>query len=433
LLRLCVTKGVTMKAEFRVTYFLWVARKDKDGLAPVYIRSKQNAKEAIPFNTDVKMHPQQWDKKRNEPKNKPARLLELETKLKATYRDLAAQGLRPNLNDLVANMDGYKKPTTLSVVAWCEDYQLANYSAGMRKAVGTLKTNIQGFQPGLTFDRINKQTLRSFFDYLTRKSVANNSQRKRLTSLVNVAQHANVDIPDLTNYKLPYSTKNAFKVRLTWQEVEAVMQTPVASAIEEAAKEVFLLACFSGLRISDILTIQKGELHNYHYSRIQTKSKKPVLITLHKYNVERFRKFHASGVHYSRQRLSDALKDVLRRAGTLKPEPLRQDWAILRGGSFAPSLTKQVTKYVQIGTQHEELTTLKYKEISFHSGRRFYARLLNDLGLGEEIARDELGHSYRSVTELYAGSQEHVHRVARVRKAFEGLEERMQVLATLQA
>jgi integrase len=404
-----------MKADFTITYFLWAGRKDKKGLAPLYLSSRQNTTKLIRYNTGVKILPGQWSKSKREPKNKPAALLELETKLKATYRDLARQGHVPTLTDLLQHAGDRRRPSGSSIAAWCEDYTKAAYSAGMKKAVQTLKTNIEGFNPALTFDQLNKPRLRAFFEHLTAQGVANNSQRKRLTSLVNVANHANISPPDLHAYKLPYATKNAFKQRLTWPEVKATLDTAALSAIEQHAKDVFLLACFSGLRISDILTIRKGELHDYHYARIQTKSKKPVLVTVHKHNAQYFRRFIESGVPYSRQRLSAALKNLLERAGTL-----------------AASLTKEVTKYQQVGNVQTEITAPKYKEISFHSGRRFYARLLNDLGLGEEITRDELGHSYKSVTELYAGSQEHVHRAARVRKAMEGMEDRMKELATLQ-
>jgi len=63
--------------------------------------------------------------------------------------------------------------------------------------------------------------------------------------------------------------------------------------------------------------------------------------------------------------------------------------------------------------------------------RRFYARLLNDLGLGNEIARDELGHSYKSVTEVYAGSQDHALRIKRVQIAMDSLEKSMKKLGAL--
>lgn len=113
---------------------------------------------------------------------------------------------------------------------------------------------------------------------------------------------------------------------------------------------------------------------------------------------------------YSRQKLSDALKEVLKRV---------------------PGMDKQVVHIQHVGHHVKENVFAKYEQISFHSGRRFYARLLSDLGLGEEITRDELGHSFKNVTELYSGSQEHVHRVARVRKAMESLEERLEQLALM--
>ena len=53
-----------IKSEFQITYFLWKARADKDGLAPVYIRSKQNSEKQISYNTGDKIHPLQWNKKK---------------------------------------------------------------------------------------------------------------------------------------------------------------------------------------------------------------------------------------------------------------------------------------------------------------------------------------------------------------------------------
>lgn len=403
-----------MKAEFQVTYYLRETRKGKDGLLPVYIRSNQNSKTRIHHNTGVKLLKSQWNfgtkqRPKNEPKNKPAGLLELEGNLKATYRDLIAQGYEPNLNDLLQHLHDVRKPTDKGIIAWCDDYLKANYSEGKKKAVRTLKSNIEGWNKGMTFDKLTRPRLKHFFEHLTEKNVANNSQYKRLRALVNVCGHANIDLPHLTNYEMPYSTQNALKVRLNWPEVKAVMNTEPENKLEAIAKDVFLLACFSGLRISDILSIKQGELHDYHYERIQIKTGQPVLVTLHKYNTDLFKKFIETGIPYTRQTLSESLKDVLERSG----------------------MTKEVVKRQRVGDNFKETVTKKFKEISFHSGRRFYSRLLNDLGLGGEIARDELGHSFKNVTELYAGNQEHAYRVARVRKAMESLEETLEQLAGL--
>jgi integrase len=88
-------------------------------------------------------------------------------------------------------------------------------------------------------------------------------------------------------------------------------------------------------------------------------------------------------------------------------------------------------KTVDRGSQTEIISVEKYKVISFHSGRRFYARLLNDLGLGMEVARDELGHSARNVTEHYAGSPDHRLRISRVRRAMHGMEKKMKAMTLM--
>ncbi|MFO0507374.1 MAG: hypothetical protein ACK5YS_00715 [bacterium] len=405
-----------MKAEFQVTYFLWIARKDKSGLAPVYIRSKQNSDKQIAYNTGVKLHKEQWKEGKNRPKSMPDKLTELEGKLQATYKDLVAQGHEPDLKALLFHLNDSRKPTDKNIVAWCDDYLKAPYSAGQKKSVATLKTNLAGdakkkkagFNPSLTFDKLTKPRIKSFFEWLTAQGVANNSQYKRLRALINVAEHANLDIAELKNYEMPYSTANALKPRLTWQEVKKVMDTEAKTELEQVAKEVFLLACFSGLRIDDILTLNQGELHKFYYERTQNKTKLPVLVTIHRHNERLFKKF-ISGVGYTRQTLSTALKPLLKRSG----------------------LTKKVTRVQAVGFAFTDVVRAKYEEIAFHSGRRFYARLLNDLGCGGEIARDELGHSYKSITDLYAGSQEHNYRVARVRKAIESIEETYEELALM--
>lgn len=393
-----------MKAHFKVSYFFWKARGNKDGI-PVYLKSKQNSEKQIVYNTGVRLDRAKWNKQKNRPNVLPAKLIELEGKLQATYADLMAQGHEPTLTDLLKNLNTSKKPTDTTIVSWCEDYLISPYSDGQKKAVKTIKTNIEEYNKTLTFDKLTKPRIKAFFEHLTKKGVANNSQYKRLRALINVANHANIEAPTLLNYELPYSTVNALKTRLTWVEVKAVMKTDAKNDLEQVAKDVFLMACFSGLRISDILSLQRGEVNDFHYERVQTKTKQPVLVTLHKYNEHLFHKYK-EGIPYTRQTLSATLKPLLERSG----------------------LTKDVLVIRAVGNLHREEMRPKYEEISFHSGRRFYARLLNDLGLGGEITRDELGHSFKSITDLYAGSPEHTFRVNRVRKAMEGMEKTMKDL-----
>lgn len=400
-----------MKADFTVTYFLWTARKGKDGLAPVYLSSKQNSKKLIRYNTGVRIHPSAWSKARKEPKSKPAALLELEGRLKKAYRELREQGMAPSLSDLL-KYSGTTRPTGQVISEWCDDYQKGSYSGAMKHDVRSLKSCLDQFRPGLTFQQLNRQTLRAMFEDFTARGMANNSQAKRLSSLRNVADHAEADCPDLAKFELPYRSGDAFQVRLTWQEVQAIEKVEPVSKVETAAKLVFMLACFSGLRISDLLTIRKGTLHATYYERLQTKTKRPVYVTVHARNEKLFRQLYSHPVTYVRQGLSEALKDLMQRAE-------------------CPSLMAPATKLQHVGHEHREVTKPKYAWLSFHSARRFYARLLADLGLDDEIKRDELGHTYGNITALYAGSPTHALRIARVCKAMDGMEERLKELEAL--
>ena len=395
-----------MKAEFQISYFLWKARKDKNGLIPLYIRSKQNSDKQISYNTGIKLTADEWKRYK---KNKPANLMTLERSIKETYRHLVSDGHTPSLSLILANLNALKRPSDNSIVAWCDHYDKSEYSEGMKKAVRTVKSNITDFNEALTFDQLTQPRLKAFFDFLTKKGVANNSQYKRHRALVNVAHHANIQCPALATYRLPYTKKNAIKSRLTWAEVKAVISTPTETNLEAVAKDTFLLACFTGLRISDLLTLNLGELHDYYYERIQTKTGETVFVTVHKYNEDLFKKYIPTGISYSRQQLSKALKKVLERSG----------------------MTKEISRKQDVGYKKKETILAKFKEIAFHSGRRFYARLLNDLGLGSEIARDELGHGFKSITDLYAGSPDHMLRVARVRKAMLKAEKTLKELALM--
>lgn len=394
------------KADFKVSYSYRKGGKGKPGL--VYIKSAQNDDKQTAWSTGVKLLREQWDAKKGRPKGEHARLVEIASKFQETYRALLEGGEVPTLPMLVKQLNDKRKPLGKAIVDWADDYLAGAYSEGQKKAVKTLKSNVEEYNKGLTFDKLTKPRIKDFFDWLTKQGVANNSQYKRLRALVNLANHANIDANELRAYEMPYSTTNAMTPRLTWAEVKKVMKTPAKSEIEQVAKDVFLLACFGGLRIEDILQPIEPKIHASYYSAIMRKTKREVYVTLTKYNEPLFRKYIGK-VNYSRQRLSDALKNVLERAG------LTQDVIIIRN----------------VGHRQEVVKVPKFKAIAFHAGRRFYSRLLNDLGLGGEIARDELGHSFKSMTELYAGSQEHALRITRVRSAMETMEKKMSELSAL--
>ncbi len=120
-----------------------------------------------------------------------------------------------------------------------------------------------------------------------------------------------------------------------------------------------------------------------------SKNGRLVIPTLHKYSEDLVRQYHQSGFTYSRQKLGDELDNIFARAG----------------------LTNVATKIKFIGSKQQLVKEAKGEMIGFHAGRRFYARILADLGLPPDIVRDELDHKPKSMTDLYTGSPDHRVRV----------------------
>lgn len=406
----------TTKENLNISYSI-LDRPDQEKKCPIVIRSRQNSEKEIVKFTSLKATKREWDKKGRYKLDAKAnaKLNELRERITGSYKDLFEQGLIPTLETAWTNMkeNGYSpRPQGAEVLDWIDDYiKKTKDSEGKKKGVKTLRSNLEQWNPKLKFSALSTGVLTRFVDWLNENGVANNSAYKRLRSLNVVARYASQSVEikeDLFRYKLPYSTRNGSVPRLTYQEVMKVRETD-AVGLEAIAKDVFLLACFTGLRIQDILTIREAELGEFHLEKFQDKTGQTVSVTLHKYNESLVRRYHAIGIKYTRQTLSGKLKEVLKRA----------------------KLTGNVIKRTDQGSKTIMDSKEKYKLISFHSGRRFYARLLNDMGLGMEIARDELGHSARNVTEHYAGSPDHRLRISRVREAMKKMEKTMQSIALM--
>ncbi|MFN5170378.1 MAG: hypothetical protein ACK5DD_12170, partial [Cyclobacteriaceae bacterium] len=173
----------TIKPELKISYW---KRENKDGIA-VWIKSKQNSDKQIAYHTGVTIPASQWknskSKKGNpiqgKPKDLPAKLMELESDLKATYRQLFAEGHAPSLKDVWEHRNDPRRPQGQKIVDWCDDYLAGEYSEGQKKAVATIKSNLLEHAPSISFDRFKAPQIKAFFTWLTKKKVANNSQHKR--------------------------------------------------------------------------------------------------------------------------------------------------------------------------------------------------------------------------------------------------------------
>jgi integrase len=402
-----------MKNYFKISYLLRESAKDKHGNCPLYIRSQQNSDKRLLYNTGIRLHTDQWHSKKNVPKNKPAKLMELELQLSNAYDELFEQGLRPNLNDIVKYMnDGQStaaKPDSTNILEAAEIFlKKGKASYGVSRGVKTMIHRLGLFKKDLRFAECTKNVLTDFVDDMNARGIQNNSAYKSIRSLYVVAEDVGENLPV---YKMPttYQRKNATVPRLTVEEVKSILALKTETTVERVALEVFELACYTGLRISDLLTLQEGELNDGYYEKLQEKTGEYVYVTVQERNTALLSKYFESGIPYTRQVLSRALKAVLKRS----------------------ALEKKTTRISFIGSKLKKQTKKEWEGVAYHICRRFYASLLSQLSLSTQIISDELGHITRSVTAHYVGSAEHRLRIKLVRDAILNMDKSLQAYDAL--
>jgi integrase len=396
----------------------YIIRKDlkskKDGTVPVFARSRVNSSKLILKATGVKVKPGDWSDPKQRSKSDAdvnTRLNDLEKRLKASFEELKNDGFVPTL-EMCWNYQPSEKHKAKTIIDWAELYlKKSKASVGQRRGVKTMIHRLDLYNPKLRFTQCTGTVLTAFVDHMNSRGVQNNSAYKSLRALHVVAKFADQDnAADLLRFKMPYKTKNGTVTRINWSEVKIILATKTETPLEKLALDVFEIACFTGLRISDILSLPDGDLSSgWYYEKIQEKTGEPVFITTHDRNRALLSNYYEKGINYSRQKLGDALKDVLERS----------------------ELNKKVTRIIHVGSSLKKEIDEKWNKITFHSGRRFYASLLSELGLSTQIIADELGHTTRTVTEHYVGSAEHRLRIKLVRDAVSGMEKRLEELESL--
>lgn len=139
----------------------------------------------------------------------------------------------------------------------------------------------------------------------------------------------------------------------------------------ENARSLFLLACYTGLRYSDLVSIRKEHVRGTMLRITTLKTRETVTIPLQVRAMELIERYLAGGVHpISNQKLNDYLKELGRLAGVDSPvEVIRY-----RGG-------ERVSR-----------TVPKWEKLGCHTGRRTFVTLSLERGLRPEVVMKITGH-----------------------------------------
>ncbi|WP_297172772.1 site-specific integrase [uncultured Porphyromonas sp.] len=234
----------------------------------------------------------------------------------------------------------------------------------------------------ITFAKISPEWIEGFKDYLGAQKLAQNTKSlyfAKLRACINQAYKDGIITDNPLKRVGSIKHEESKREYLTIEEVQRLAETDCDS---EVVKRAFLFSCLTGLRKSDIMQLQWGDIHKEgDYTRIT------------------FRQRKTGGQEYL---------DITHEARELMGEEQGAEELV-----FAPfPAVSTISAVIKAWTARAGIR----KHITFHSARHTFATMMLTLGTDLYTVSKLLGHKDIKTTEIYAkivdkGKQEAVARI----------------------
>ena len=357
-------------------------RLTKEGAAQIEVCANQNGKRKY-FGTGIRIKPEIWDDKKKRVKSSAQNAVQLNKRI---------ADLIQRLENYIVERRRTGKPATLDFLYDCMrgkdfkyftdfvKYELETDKTKERTTVVNKTTTykvLKEYGKDILFEEINYEFLKGFENHLIARGLATNTRKKyfqHVRTWVNVA--INKDYMTLDKYpfrnKFRLKTEETQRCFLTPEEVQSVEDLKLCeNARLDKIRDMFLFACYTGLRFSDATALSKDCLStqdgNVWLEMKMRKTKGCIripLYLLHKNAIELLNKHARPDYGYffdelTNQHVNRALKEI----------------AVLAG------ITKRIT---------------------FHTARHTCATFLLYKGVAITTVQNVLGHKKVSVTQIYA-------------------------------
>jgi integrase len=390
-----------------VTKFKVVIRLDKlsksTNEAPVCLRITKNRQ--ITYKTLVHVNPQYWDKKnqcvRKQHPNADDLNMQITNCRTAIEKEVYLLGLTDNVVSISTIRNKITNTTSFDLFEYADKYLLQLENKGQYATYKKTKSIIWKLRnylksETLPIGRITVEFLKQYENYLI-----NDLGNHQNTATVNMKSIAKLIRDIYQNYNLNEADNPFRKIKFkrvqterTFLEVEEVIKiTKMKLRIRNPlyyARDLFLFECYSGIRISDILTLKWKNVIDNEIKIIMRKTKKELTIPQNDMI----------------KTILDKRRNILNEEGKQIPldsyvfnilkvdvdEISAQDAlnAVSSATAIINKQLKQIAKRAGIN-----------KNISTHTARHTFATMLvsNDIQL--LVIRDLLGHSDVRVTQIY--------------------------------
>ncbi len=208
----------------------------------------------------------------------------------------------------------------------------------------------------------------------TIKQMQNGTIHKIVKTIKTFLNHAQeLGMPTATNYrKYQIELKQHEPITLTQDEFDALVTCELNEHLDRV-RDVFVFACATGLRISDVKQFRREHIQNDNIVITQEKTDETVIIPINYYShqvLEKHRDQLRPIPQLSEQYLNESIKDVCKLAG----------------------INSQVEVHAYSGAKRMTTIAAKWSQVTMHTARRTFVSLALSKGLDAETVRRWTGH-----------------------------------------
>lgn len=383
----------------KATFFLKEPKSENETLIYAYFHFNN---QQLKLSTGKKIHPKYWDSEKQKVKRGAMnehdinqRLIFFQNSLNSIYNKLLNDGISPT-KELIKSEFLSNDFFVAEKVANFWDVLKLFIEKYTNHGIRPGKRTIQRYQVlqkklieyantmkyEVTFEKVNLEFCNDFVNFLLKKKITNNTVGTYVKNLkLFMRWSEDNEYHNNNNYrKFKVFKTDTYQVSLNDHEIKLIKELDISEKPNlERSRDIFLLQCTLGLRISDLKRLNKSHinLEEGFVEIVSQKTHKFQLIPLSELSKTIIMKYLDSGFPFiSEQKLNINIKEICKRAG----------------------IDEVVNDYKEIGNELVEEPKPKYSMISTHTARRTFITKMKNLGLPDELIKMSTGH--KTNTEL---------------------------------
>lgn len=362
----------------------------KDGTSLIQIECYQAGKRYL-FSTGIYATPQQWNEKNKKLNAHYPNHHKLNKQISDTIVDLENYELDYLNKGKTFNLDNlrdFRKSETFSNFSEFMQFELdrAKIAISTRKTHQRTLSVLCEFKKNIEFSDINVSFLQDFERFLYSKDLTENSVYKyfkNIKTYVNLA--ISKGLHDANEYpfpKLKLKQTQGNRDFLTPQEVEVIEQLKFENPLQhgiEKIRDMFLFSCYTGLRFSDIIQINKNSFE-------MLDSQKWLIVEMEKSKIA------------GRKGTAQIVRIPLSKLFNGKPIEILNKYESDRQFYFDDYTNQHVNRILKDIAFRAKIV----KHVSFHVARHTQATYLLYKGVSMTVVSKLLGHKKIATTQIYA-------------------------------